>query len=85
MDDLTFNLLISLTLIPIVIWLHIWIRKRKRIRRNESGQEEFGSLGSTLISTLGEGLALITSLILTIWVMGAILRYIFPAIFGTRL
>lgn len=85
MDDLTFNLLISLTLIPIVIWLHIWIRKRKKIRRNESGQEEFGSLGSTLISTLGEGLALITSLILTIWVMGAILRYIFPAIFGTRL
>ncbi|TDI77276.1 MAG: hypothetical protein E2O81_05080 [Betaproteobacteria bacterium] len=85
MDDPTFNLLISLTLIPIVIWLHIWIRKRKRIRRNESGQEEFGSLGSTLISTLGEGLALITSLILTIWVMGAILRYIFPAIFGTRL
>jgi len=85
MDDPTFNLLISLTFIPIVIWLHIWIRKRKRIRRNESGQEEFGSLGSTLISTLGEGLALITSLILTIWVMGAILRYIFPAIFGTRL
>ncbi len=85
MDDLTFNLLISLTLIPIVIWLHIWIRKRKRIRRNESGQEEFGSLGSTLISTLGEGLALITSLILMIWIMGAILRYIFPAIFGTRL
>jgi len=85
MDDLTFNLLISLTLIPIVIWLHIWIRKRKKIRRNESGQEEFGSLGSTLISTLGEGLALITSLILMIWIMGAILRYIFPAIFGTRL
>ena len=85
MDDRAFNLLISFLLIPIVIWLHVWIRKRKRTRRNESGQEEYGSLGTTLLSTLGEGLALITSLMLVIWIMGSILRYVFPAIFGTRL
>lgn len=85
MDDPTFSLLISLLLIPIVIWLHIWVRKRKRTRRNESGQEEYGSLGATLISTLGEGLALITSLILVIWIVGSILKYLFPAIFSTSL
>ena len=85
MDDPTFSLLISLLLIPVVIWLHVWIRKRKRTRRNESGQEEFGSLGATLISTLGEGLALITSLILVIWIVGSILKYLFPAIFSTSL
>jgi hypothetical protein len=85
MDGPEFHLLISLLLIPVVIWLHIWVRKRKNSRRNESGQEEFGSLGSTLISTLGEGLAILSSLILIIWIVGSILRYLFPAIFGTPL
>ncbi len=82
MDSPEFHLLISLLLIPVVIWIHIWVRKRKNSRRNESGQEEFGSLGSTLISTLGEGLAILSSLILIIWIVGSILRYLFPAIFG---
>lgn len=85
MDSPEFNLLISLLLIPVVIWIHIWVRKRKNSRRNESGQEEFGSLGSTLISTLGEGLAILSSLILIIWIVGSILRYLFPAIFGMRM
>lgn len=85
MDSPEFHLLISLLLIPVVIWIHIWVRKRKNSRRNESGQEEFGSLGSTLISTLGEGLAILSSLILIIWIVGSILRYLFPAIFGMRM
>ena len=72
MNDPELNLLISLILIPIAIGLHIWVRKRKESRRNESGQVEFGSLGSTLMSSIGEGLAIITSLILMIMVMGSI-------------
>ncbi len=85
MDDPEFNLLISLLLIPVVIWLHIWVRRRKNSRRNESGQVEFGGLGATLLSTVGEGFAIITSLILLIWIVGSILRYVFPAMFGTHL
>ena len=85
MNDPELNLLISLILIPIAIGLHIWVRKRKESRRNESGQVEFGSLGSTLISTIGEVVAIITSLILMIMVMGSILKYFFPQIFGTQL
>jgi hypothetical protein len=85
MDSPEFDLLLSLLLIPVVIWVHIWVRKRKKSRRNESGQEEFGSLGSTLISTLGEGLVIISSLILIIWIVGSILRYLFPTILGTPL
>jgi len=85
MDSPEFHLLISLLLIPVVIWIHIWVRKRKISRRNESGQEEFGSLGSTLISTLGEGLAILSSLILIIWIVGSILKYLFPAIFGMQM
>jgi hypothetical protein len=85
MDDPEFNLLISLLLIPVVIWLHIWVRRRKNSRRNESGQVEFDGLGATLLSTVGEGLAIITSLILLIWIVGSILKYVFPAMFGTHL
>lgn len=85
MNDPEINLLISFILVPIAIWLHIWVRKRKENRRNESGQVEFGSLGATLISTIGEGVAIITSLILMIWVVGSILKYFFPHIFGTQM
>lgn len=85
MNDPELNLLISFILVPIAIWLHIWVRKRIDRRRNESGQVEFGSLGATLISTIGEGVAIISSLILMIWVVGSIIRYFFPHIFGTQL
>jgi len=85
MNDPEFNLLVSFILVPIAIWLHIWVRKRKESRRNESGQVEFGSLGATLISTIGEGVAIITSLILMIWVVGSILKYFFPQVFGTQM
>jgi len=85
MNDPELNLLASLILVPIAIGLHIWVRKRKESRRNESGQVEFGTLGSTLISTIGEGVAIITSLILMIMVVGSILKYFFPLIFGTQL
>ena len=84
-DDAGLNLLMALFLIPVAIGIHIWVRRRKESRRNDSGDVEFGSLGSTLLSTVGEGLAVITSLILMIIVMGFTLKYFFPAIFGIQL
>ena len=85
MDDPIYNLLISLTLIPVAIGLNIWVRHRRRRRLNESGEEEFASLSATLISTLGEGLAVISSLLCVIWIMGGIVRFLFPAMFGAKL
>ena len=84
-DDPGLNLLFALILIPLAVGLHIWVRKRKENRRNDSGDVEFGSLGSTLMSTVGEGLAIITSLILMIMFVGFVLKYLFPAVFGTQL
>ena len=84
-DDAGLNLLMALFLVPVAIGIHIWVRRRKESRRNDSGDVEFGSLGSTLLSTVGEGLAVITSLILMIMVMGFTLKYFFPAIFGIQL
>lgn len=84
MDSPEYNLLISLALIPVVFMLQMWVRQRRIRRRNESGQQEFDSLGATLISAIAEGLAVIGSLILIIWIMGALLRYLFPVIFNAQ-
>lgn len=84
MDSPEYNLLISLALIPVVFMLQMWVRQRRVRRRNESGQQEFDSLGATLLSAIAEGLAVIGSLILIIWIMGALLRYLFPVIFNAQ-
>jgi hypothetical protein len=84
MDPRDYTLLTALALIPVVFLLQLWIRQRRLSRRNEVGQQEFSSLGATLMSTLAEGLAVISSLILVIWIMGAILKYIFPVIFNAQ-
>ncbi len=85
MDDPIYNLLISFTLIPVAIGLNIWVRQRRRRRLNESGEGEFDSLSATLISTIGEGLAVVTSLMCVIWIMGGIVRFLFPAMFGAKI
>ncbi|PTR07325.1 hypothetical protein C8R32_1079 [Nitrosospira sp. Nsp5] len=84
MDSPEYSLLISLALIPVVFMLQMWVRHRRVRRRNESGDQEFDSLGATLISAIAEGLAVIGSLILIIWIMGAVLRYLFPVIFNAQ-
>jgi hypothetical protein len=84
MDTSEYNLLISLALIPAVIGLQIWVRNRRVRRRNEEGQQEFDSLGATLFSAILEGVAVISSLVLIIWIMGGVLRYLFPMIFNAK-
>jgi hypothetical protein len=84
MESSEYNLLVSLALIPVVIALQLWVRNRRRSRRNEAGQQEFDSLGATLLSALIEGAAVISSLLIIIWIMGGILRYLFPMIFNAK-
>jgi len=84
METSEYNLLISLALIPVVIGLQIWVKKRRLGRRNEAGQQEFDSLATTLLSAVIEGMAVISSLILVIWIMGGILRYLFPMMFNAQ-
>lgn len=84
MIDPEYNLMISIALIPVVIGLQFWIRQRRIRRRNEAGEQEFSSLATTLMATLGEGVAVVGSLILVIWIMGGFVRYLFPAIFNAQ-
>ena len=81
METSEYNLLISLALIPAVVGLQINRRKR---RRNDEGHQEFDSLGATLFSAILEGVAVVSSLVLIIWIMGGILRYLFPMIFNAK-
>ena len=60
------------------------VKKRRLGRRNEQGQQEFDSLGGTLLSVLIEGGAVISSLVLIIWITGGILRYVFPMMFNAQ-
>ena len=84
METSDYNLLISLALIPVVVGLQIWVRKRRLSRRNESGEQEFDSLATTLLSAVIEGLAVVSSLILIIWIMGGLLRFFFPMMFNAQ-
>jgi hypothetical protein len=84
MESSEYNLLVSLALIPVVIALQLWVKNRRRSRRNEAGQQEFDSLGATLLSALIEGAAVISSLLIIIWIMGGVLRYLFPMIFNAK-
>ena len=84
MESSEYNLVMALALIPVVVWLQIWVRRRRASRRNDSGQQEFDSLGATLLSAVIEGGAVISRLILIIWIMGGILRYLFPMIFNAK-
>jgi hypothetical protein len=84
MDTSEYNLLISLALIPIVVGLQIWVKARRSRRRNDQGHQEFDSLGATLFSAILEGVAVVSSLVLIIWIMGGVLRYLFPMIFNAK-
>ena len=55
MESSEYNLLVSLALIPVVIALQLWVRNRRRSRRNEVGQQEFDSLGDTLVRASRRG------------------------------
>ncbi|SFW11167.1 hypothetical protein [Nitrosovibrio sp. Nv17] len=84
MDTAEYNLIISLALIPVVFMLQLWVKNRRSHRRNETGQQEFDSMGAMLLSTLIEGVAIIGSLLLIIWIMGGIARYLFPMMFNAQ-
>ena len=67
-----------LPLFLLFIWLQIWVKKRRLSRRNEIGQQEFDSLGATLLSAITEGAAVVFSLILIIWIIGGRFEIFLP-------
>lgn len=76
MGDAEIALMISLLIIPAVIWLQIWVRGRKIERRNKLGDEEFDTTGGAFVSIILEGIAVIGGLIMIIVATGGVIKYI---------
>ncbi len=76
MGDAEIALMVSLLIIPLVIWLQIWVRDRKIRRRNEIGDEEFETTSGAFVSIILEGTAMIGGLIMLIVASGGVIKYV---------
>ena len=76
MEDEEIALMFALLIIPVIIWLQIWVKKRRENRKNELGDEEFENTGRAFISILVEGTAVIGGLIMIIVSSGVVIKYI---------
>ncbi len=76
MGDAEIALMICLLIIPLVIWLQIWVRGRKAQRRNNLGDEEFPTTSGAFVSIILEGIAVIGGLIMIIVASGGVIKYI---------
>lgn len=76
MEDDEIALMFALLIIPAIIWLQLWVKKRRENRRNELGDEEFESTGRAFFSILIEGTAVIGGLIMIIVSSGVVIKYI---------
>lgn len=76
LGDAEIALMISLLIIPLVIWLQIWVKGRRVKRQNELGDEEFDTTRGAFVSIILEGVAVIGGLIMIIVATGGVIKYI---------
>jgi len=76
MEDAEIALMFSLLIIPVIIWLQLWVKNRRENRRNELGDEEFETTGRAFFSIIIEGTAVIGGLIMIIVTSGVVIKYI---------
>ena len=76
LGDAEIALMISLLIIPLVIWLQIWVKGRRVKRQNELGDEEFETTRGAFVSIILEGVAVIGGLIMIIVATGGVIKYI---------
>lgn len=76
MGDAEIALMICLLIIPLVIWLQIWVRGRKVQRLNKLGDEEFDTTGGAFVSIILEGVAVVGGLIMIIVASGGVIKYV---------
>lgn len=76
MEDEEIALMFALLIIPAIIWLQLWVKKRRENRKNELGDEEFENPSRAFFSILIEGTAVIGGLIMIIVSSGVVIKYI---------
>lgn len=76
MEDAEIALMFSLLVIPVAIWLQLWVKNRREKRRNVLGEEEFESTLRAFTSIIIEGTAIVGGLIMIIMGSGGVIKYI---------
>lgn len=76
MEDAEIALMFSLLIIPVAIWLQLWVKNRREQRRNDLGEEEFESTARAFGSIVLEGTAIVGGLIMIIMGSGGVIKYI---------
>ena len=76
MEDAEIALMFSLLVIPVAIWLQLWVKNRRENRKNVLGEEEFENTLRAFTSIIIEGAAIVGGLILIIMGSGGVIKYI---------
>ncbi len=76
MEDAEIGLMFSLLIIPVAIWLQLWVKNRREERKNVLGEEEFENTAGAFISIILEGTAIVGGLIMIIMGAGGVIKYI---------
>ncbi len=76
MEDAEIALMFSLLIIPVAIWLQLWVKSRRENRRNVLGEEEFENTLRAFTSIIIEGAAIVGGLIMIIMGSGGVIKYI---------
>ncbi len=75
MEDAEIVLMFSLLIIPVAIWLQLWVKNRRENRKNMLGEEEFESTFRALFSIVLEGAAIVGGLIMIIMGLSGTIKY----------
>lgn len=76
MEDAEIALMFSLLIIPVAIWLQLWVKRRREDRKNAQGEEEFDNAASAFVSIILEGAAIVGGLIMIIMGSSGVIKYI---------
>lgn len=76
MEDAEIALMFSLLVIPVAIWLQLWVKNRREKRKNVLGEEEFENTMRAFTSIIIEGAAIVGGLIMIIMGSGGVIKYI---------
>ncbi|MBS0299740.1 MAG: hypothetical protein HRU78_01390 [Gammaproteobacteria bacterium] len=76
MEDAEIVLMFSLLMIPVAVWLQLWVKNRREKRRNDLGEEEFENTARAFASIILEGAAIVGGLIMIIMGSSGVLKYV---------
>lgn len=76
MEDAEIALMFSLLIIPVAIWLQLWVKQRREDRKNAQGEEEFDNAARAFVSIILEGAAIVGGLIMIIMGSSGVIKYI---------